>query len=49
MSRYLQVGGAAAALFLLGCGSWGRVGSQPAPGAEAEAVTQVLDLASVYR
>jgi GWxTD domain-containing protein len=49
MSRSLQVGGAAAALFLLGCGSWGRVGSQPAPGAEAEAVTQVLDIASVYR
>jgi GWxTD domain-containing protein len=49
MSRYLQVGGAAAALFLLGCGSWGRVGSQPAPGDEPEAVTQVLDLASVYR
>jgi GWxTD domain-containing protein len=49
MSRYLQFGGSAAVMLLLGCGSWGRVGSQPAPDGQGEALSQVLDLASMYR
>lgn len=36
-------------MFVIGCGSWGRVGNQPAPGGQTETLTQVLDLTSVYR
>lgn len=48
MPRPLSFGVCAAAL-LVGCGSWGRVGGQPAPTSQTEALTQVLDLNSVYR
>jgi GWxTD domain-containing protein len=48
MPRPLSFGVCAAAL-LAGCGSWGRVGGAPAPTSQAEALTQVLDLNSVYR
>ena len=48
MPRPLSFGVCAAAL-LVGCGSWGRVGGQPAPASQSEALTQVLDLNSVYR
>ncbi len=37
-----------AALALTGCGSWGRVGSQPQPN-QGQTLTQMLDLTSVYR
>jgi len=40
--------GATAALLLGACGSWGRVGEQPPPD-QGEALTQVLDLAAVYK
>jgi GWxTD domain-containing protein len=48
MPRPLWFGVCAAAL-VVGCGSWGRVGSQPAPTSQSETLTQVLDLNSVYR
>lgn len=38
----------ASSLLLAGCGSWGRVGTQPEP-TQAETLTQLLDLNSVYR
>lgn len=38
----------AAVLLAPGCGSWGRVGSQPEP-SQAEALTQILDVNTVYR
>lgn len=38
----------ASSLLLAGCGSWGRVGPQPEP-TQAETLTQLLDLNSVYR
>ena len=50
MSRLLPFSGCAARdASLIGCGSWGRVGNQPAPGGQTETLTQVLDLNSVYR
>jgi GWxTD domain-containing protein len=49
MLRPLSFGVCVAALVLAGCGSWGRVGGQPAPNSQSEALTQVLDLNSVYR
>lgn len=39
---------AMAALLLLGCGSWGRVGSQPSV-RQGETLTQILDLSAVYK
>lgn len=39
---------ATAALLLLGCGSWGRVGSQPSV-QQGETLTQILDLSAVYK
>lgn len=39
---------AATALLLLGCGSWGRVGSQPGV-QQGETLTQILDLSAVYK
>ncbi len=36
------------ALALTGCGSWGRVGSQPQPN-QGQTLTQMLDLTTVYR
>jgi GWxTD domain-containing protein len=36
------------AVLSLGCGSWGRAGNPPAP-SQTEALTQILDLASVYQ
>ncbi len=37
-----------AAVLACGCGSWGRVGSQPEP-SQAETLTQILDINAVYR
>lgn len=36
-------------MFVVGCGSWGRVGNQPTPGGQTETLTQMLDLTSMYR
>ena len=49
MPRLQSFGACAAALLVVGCGSWGRVGSQPTPVSQGEALTQILDLNSVYR
>ncbi|MDZ4865130.1 MAG: GWxTD domain-containing protein [Gemmatimonadota bacterium] len=48
MSLRFRLTGACAVVLLAGCGSWGRVGSQPGtkPG---ETLAQVLDLTAVYR
>ena len=48
MSLRFRLTGACAVVLLAGCGSWGRVGSQPGtkPG---ETLAQVLDLNAVYR
>jgi GWxTD domain-containing protein len=48
MSRPLSSGLLAATLLLSGCGSWGRVGGAPPPN-QGEALTQILDLNTVYR
>jgi GWxTD domain-containing protein len=49
MTRSHLLGVSAAASLLLGCGSWGRVGSRPAPASPSETLTEVLDAGSVYR
>ena len=48
MPRSVAAGALALASVLTGCGSWGRVGTQPAP-QTGETLTQILDLNSVYR
>ncbi len=37
-----------ALILLVGCGSWGRVGTQPPP-AQGETLTEILDLGSIYK
>lgn len=49
MTRSHLLGVCAAATLMLGCGSWGRVGTRPAPASPTETLTEVLDAGSVYR
>jgi GWxTD domain-containing protein len=48
MPRSVAAGALALASVLAGCGSWGRVGSQPTP-QPTETLAQILDLNTVYR
>lgn len=49
MPQFPPSGVCLVALLVVGCGSWGRVGSHPGPASQTEALTQVLDLSTVYR